>query len=37
MHANRLFRSAARAQETLLYDFLARLYESQLARRKKRS
>ena len=32
MHANRLLRSAARAQEMVLYDFLARLYESQLAR-----
>lgn len=33
MHANRLLRSAARAQELVLYDFLCRLYESQAARR----
>ena len=32
MHANRLLRSAARAQEMVLYDFLARLYESRSAR-----
>jgi thiopeptide-type bacteriocin biosynthesis protein len=32
MHANRLLRSAHRAQEVILYDFLARLYESQAAR-----
>jgi thiopeptide-type bacteriocin biosynthesis protein len=32
MHANRLLRSAHRAQELVLYDFLARLYESQSAR-----
>jgi thiopeptide-type bacteriocin biosynthesis protein len=32
MHANRLLRSAHRAQELVLYDFLARLYESQAAR-----
>ena len=32
MHANRLLRSAHRAQELVLYDFLARLYESQVAR-----
>jgi thiopeptide-type bacteriocin biosynthesis protein len=32
MHANRLFRSAQRAQELILYDFLARLYESRAAR-----
>ncbi len=32
MHANRLLRSAHRAQELVLYDFLARLYESQTAR-----
>jgi thiopeptide-type bacteriocin biosynthesis protein len=31
MHANRLLRSAHRAQELVLYDFLARLYESQTA------
>jgi thiopeptide-type bacteriocin biosynthesis protein len=33
MHANRLLRSAHRAQELVLYDFLHRLYESQAARR----
>jgi thiopeptide-type bacteriocin biosynthesis protein len=32
MHANRLLRSAQRAQEMVLYDFLARLYESRFAR-----
>jgi thiopeptide-type bacteriocin biosynthesis protein len=32
MHANRLLRSAQRAQELVLYDFLARLYESRAAR-----
>jgi thiopeptide-type bacteriocin biosynthesis protein len=32
MHANRLFRSAQRAQEMVLYDFLYRLYESRAAR-----
>jgi lantibiotic biosynthesis protein len=35
MHANRLLRSAARAQELVLYDFLLRLYESRLARIRK--
>ena len=33
MHANRLLRSAHRAHELVLYDFLARLYDAQLARR----
>jgi thiopeptide-type bacteriocin biosynthesis protein len=33
MHVNRLLPSAHRAQEMVLYDFLRRLYESQLARR----
>jgi thiopeptide-type bacteriocin biosynthesis protein len=33
MHANRLLRSAHRAQELVLYDFLYRLYQSQTARR----
>jgi len=33
MHLNRLFRSAANAQEMVLYDFLARTYDSQLARK----
>jgi thiopeptide-type bacteriocin biosynthesis protein len=32
MHVNRLLASAHRAQELLLYDFLRRLYESQVAR-----
>jgi thiopeptide-type bacteriocin biosynthesis protein len=32
MHANRVLRSAHRAQELVLYDFLARLYESRAAR-----
>lgn len=32
MHANRMLRSAQNAQELVLYDFLDRLYESQLAR-----
>jgi thiopeptide-type bacteriocin biosynthesis protein len=35
MHVNRLARSAARAQELVLYDFLKRLYESRAARAKK--
>ena len=37
MHANRILRSNARAQELVLYDFLARLYESQAARARKRA
>jgi thiopeptide-type bacteriocin biosynthesis protein len=32
MHVNRLIRSAQRAHELVLYDLLARLYESRLAR-----
>jgi hypothetical protein len=32
MHANRMLRAAARAQELVLYDFLHRLYESRAAR-----
>jgi len=32
MHANRLLRSEARAQELVLYDFLARIYDSEVAR-----
>jgi thiopeptide-type bacteriocin biosynthesis protein len=32
MHANRMLRSAQRAQELVLYDFLSRLYESRIAR-----
>lgn len=35
MHANRILRSAARAQELVLYDFLARVHESKLARVRK--
>ena len=35
MHANRLLRGAARAQELVLYDFLARVHESRLARARK--
>jgi thiopeptide-type bacteriocin biosynthesis protein len=35
MHANRMLRSSQRAQELVIYDFLLRLYESQLARRRK--
>jgi thiopeptide-type bacteriocin biosynthesis protein len=37
MHANRLLRSAHRAQELVLYDFLSRLYESQTSRGTSRS
>jgi thiopeptide-type bacteriocin biosynthesis protein len=36
MHANRLLRSAQRPQEAVLYEFLARHYESELARRRAR-
>lgn len=32
MHVNRLLRSAPRRQEFVIYDFLTRLYESQIAR-----
>lgn len=32
LHANRMFRAAARAQEMILYHFLERLYDSQRAR-----
>jgi thiopeptide-type bacteriocin biosynthesis protein len=35
MHANRMLRSAARAQELVMYDFLTRTYESRLARARK--
>jgi thiopeptide-type bacteriocin biosynthesis protein len=35
MFVNRVLRSAQRAQELVLYDFLTRLYESQTARRDK--
>lgn len=34
MHANRMLRTAARAQELVLYDFLRRLYTSQAARQR---
>jgi thiopeptide-type bacteriocin biosynthesis protein len=36
MHVNRMIRSAQRAHEVVLYDLLVRLYESRLARAKKR-
>jgi hypothetical protein len=36
MHANRLLRSAARAQELVIYDFLERLYKSKPAREARR-
>jgi thiopeptide-type bacteriocin biosynthesis protein len=36
MHANRMLRSEQRRQELVLYDFLSRLYESELARSRKR-
>ena len=32
MHVNRMLRSAPRAHELVIYDLLARLYESQIAR-----
>jgi hypothetical protein len=32
MHLNRLLRSGHRLQEMVLYDFLARLYQSRTAR-----
>jgi thiopeptide-type bacteriocin biosynthesis protein len=35
MHANRMLRSAQKAQELVIYDFLTRLYESQQARSRK--
>ena len=35
MHLNRLFRSAQNAQEMVLYDFLARTYDSTMAKEKK--
>ncbi|MHB8689762.1 MAG: thiopeptide-type bacteriocin biosynthesis protein [Solirubrobacteraceae bacterium] len=35
MHVNRLIRSAARTHELVLYDFLARLYESRVARQRR--
>jgi thiopeptide-type bacteriocin biosynthesis protein len=36
MHANRLLRSAARAQELVIYEFLCRIYSSEIARQRKR-
>lgn len=36
MHANRFLRGSARAQELVLYDFLTRIYESRLARERKK-
>lgn len=35
MHANRMLRSSARAQELVIYDFLERLYQSEAARLRK--
>ena len=35
MHLNRMFRSAQNAQEMVLYDFLARTYDSRLAKEKR--
>ncbi|HEV2963542.1 MAG TPA: lantibiotic dehydratase [Candidatus Angelobacter sp.] len=35
MHLNRMFRSAQNAQEMVLYDFLARTYDSKLAKEKR--
>jgi thiopeptide-type bacteriocin biosynthesis protein len=35
MHANRMLRAAARAQELVIYDFLTRTYESRLVRARK--
>jgi lantibiotic biosynthesis protein len=37
MHANRLLRSAQRAQEMVLYDLLARLYSARLAQQRPRA
>src|SRR5262249_30260360 len=37
MHTNRMLRSAHREQEFLIYDFLGRLYESQVGRPRGRS
>jgi thiopeptide-type bacteriocin biosynthesis protein len=37
MHANRVLRSAQRAQEMVLYDFLHRIYESRAARARLRA
>lgn len=37
MHVNRLLRAAQRSQEFVIYDFLDRLYESRLARAKKKA
>jgi thiopeptide-type bacteriocin biosynthesis protein len=32
MHLNRIFRSSPNAQEKVIYDFLARTYDSRMAR-----
>jgi len=37
MHVNRLLRSAQRSQEFAIYDFLARQYESRLARERRKT
>jgi len=34
MHVNRLLRSAQRPQELILYDFLCRLYEGRIKRKR---
>jgi thiopeptide-type bacteriocin biosynthesis protein len=36
MHANRMLRSAARAQELVLYDWLYRMYDAKAARRRQK-
>jgi hypothetical protein len=35
MHLNRIFRSSPNAQEAVIYDFLARTYDSRMAREKR--
>jgi hypothetical protein len=35
MHANRLLRSSHRAQELVLYDFLLRLYQTQISHQRR--
>ena len=37
VHVNRILRSAQKAQELVLYDFLARLYESRIVLARKAS
>ena len=34
MHSNRILRSAARAQEAVMYNFLAKIYLGELKRKK---